>query len=399
MKLLSTPKELQKEFKRLISHYDQIYWATAWASPVDGIFEVLKNNRHKIQKIVVGIHFYQTHPNFIEEFLDDEKVRFIQQPAGTFHPKLYLFSNSVNDEWVLIVGSANFTNQAFSSNAEASLLVSQDDLNAAEVHVRAMDLLDKTFSEGTTFHSEDLENYRTIWEIQKEKIMSLSGHYGNEKRISVPIHQVPIMTRTWDEFVHGVRNEKIHGLEPRLRVMEIAKKLFARVDHFNELADDERKFIAGIPNKLGIEGAEYWPFFGSMKGAGKFKNKIGINDPLISKALDQIPVSGQITKTHYDNFVKYYTLTFNGNYIATGTRLLCMKRPDTFICFDSKNKASLCRDFGIVQSNMSFDRYWNDIVLRIYDSEWWKNPEPINETEKKISAARAAFLDSLYYEE
>ena len=94
MKLLSTPKELQKEFKRLISHYDQIYWATAWASPVDGIFEVLKNNRHKIQKIVVGIHFYQTHPNFIEAFLGDERVRFIQQPAGTFHPTLFVFQLS-----------------------------------------------------------------------------------------------------------------------------------------------------------------------------------------------------------------------------------------------------------------------------------------------------------------
>src|SRR5690606_28833925 len=103
--------ELQKEFKRLISHYDQIYWATAWASPVEDISEVLKNNRHKIQKIVVGIHFYQTHPDFIEAFLGDEKVRFIQQPAGTFHPKLYLFSNSMNEDWELVVGSANFTNQ------------------------------------------------------------------------------------------------------------------------------------------------------------------------------------------------------------------------------------------------------------------------------------------------
>ena len=57
-----------------------------------------------------------------------------------------------------------------------------------------------------------------------------------------------------------------------------------------------------------------------MKGGGIFKNKIKENDKNVSKALDQIPLSGQITKRHYDNFIKYFTQTFTGNYIATATR-------------------------------------------------------------------------------
>ena len=48
---------------------------------------------------------------------------------------------------------------------------------------------------------------------------------------------------------------------------------------------------------------------------------------------------------------------------------------------------------------MDYERYWDDIVERIYDSDWWQNPNPENENEEKVSEARAAFLDSLYYEE
>lgn len=59
----------------------------------------------------------------------------------------------------------------------------------------------------------------------------------------------------------------------------------------------------------------------------------------------------------------------------------------------------IVQPFGIVQFEMDYDRYWDDIVERIFDSDWWQNPSPKNETEDKISKARAAFLDSLYYEE
>ncbi|MDD4417118.1 MAG: phospholipase D family protein [Proteiniphilum sp.] len=398
MKLIITAKELEKEFRRLTKQYDHYYWSTAWASSGSKPFNDLLTNKRKIQKIVVGIHFYQTHPEFIEAFLNDKKVRFIQQPEGTFHPKLYLFTNKT-DKWEIILGSANFTSAAFSSNTEASLLITHKDSNSADTFNNALNLVDQCFSEGKTFSKSDLDKYRITWKNHRQKIKSLSGQYGSKKRKPKPIHEVPMVNRSWDEFITEIRNETSHGLDRRLRVIEIAKSLFDKVDHFKELTEDERKFIAGIPNKLEVDGAEDWGYFGSMKGAGIFKNKIKENDNSVSKALDQIPLSGQITKKHFDNYIKYFTQTFTGNYIATATRLLCMKRPDTFVCFDSKNRSTLCKDFGIVQSEMDYDRYWDDIVERIYDSDWWQNPDPKNETEEKISEARAAFLDSLYYEE
>ncbi|MEX1013725.1 MAG: phospholipase D family protein, partial [Candidatus Paceibacterota bacterium] len=245
MKLITTAPELEKEFKRLTNKYNEFYWATAWASASSKLFGDLISKKERIKKIAVGIHFYQTHPDFIEEFLNDNRVRFIQQPEGTFHPKLYLFVD--NDKWELIIGSANFTNEAFTRNTEASILLSSNDKQTLNTFKSAKKLVEQTWKDANVFSKKDLESYRVTWKNHRPKIKSLSGQYGSKKRKPKPIHEVPVANRSWNEFMIQVRNEFSHGLERRLRVIEIANQLFKNYNHFNDFTDDERKFIAGIP--------------------------------------------------------------------------------------------------------------------------------------------------------
>lgn len=396
MKLITTSSLLEKEFRRLTKEYSDFYWATAWAGINSKPFDDLISNQNKIKKIIVGIHFYQTHPDFIESFRLNKGVRFILQPEGTFHPKIYLFTNGER-KWEILIGSGNFTKGAFSKNREATVLISSEDDPSGDIYKNTRSLIEDIWKEATYITESQLLKYRSTWEIQKSKIKSLSGLYGSKKRQPVPIHEVRIINMDWNEFITEVKNEKKHGPVNRLKVLTKSNELFGRTNHFNELTEDERKFIAGVPNKL--DSSIDWGLFGSMQGSGVFKNKIILNDKNISNALDQIPLSGQITRTHYNNFLYSYQRTFSGNFLGTATRLLCMKRPDTFVCLDSKNKSSLCRAFGIIQSEMNYERYWDDIIERIYDSNWWLNPNPKNELEQRISNSRAAFLDSLYYQE
>ena len=185
MKLITTAEKLENEFRRLTKQYDNFFWATAWASSGAKLFNDLLTNKSKIQKMVVGIHFYQTHPDFIEAFLNDRRVRFIQQPEGTFHPKLYLFTDNANT-WELIIGSANFTAEAFSRNTEASLLLTCKDNNSSEIYKKALRLVEHSFAEGKIFNRTDLEKYRTTWNNHRQKIKSLSGQYGGKKRKTIP---------------------------------------------------------------------------------------------------------------------------------------------------------------------------------------------------------------------
>lgn len=396
MKLITTAIDLEKEFKRLMKNYNEFYWATAWAGASSALFNELTSKKDKIKEIAVGIHFYQTHPDFISEFLDNNSVRFILQPEGTYHPKVYLFYTD-QLHWELIIGSANFTKEAFTRNTEASILISNTDSNSSEILESVLQLVNDLWKNGKVFSEDDLKNYRISWLKHRPKINSLSGNYGSQNKKSKPIFEVPIMNKSWRDFMIGIRSEESNGLMMRLKVIEISNDLFNKVDHFKELSKDERRFIAGVSNKLAVEGSEYWAYFGSMRGNGEFQSRINENDIDISRALDQIPLFGQITKKHFDNFKKYFSRSISGNPIGTATRLLSMKRPDIFVCLDSKNRSALCKDFGITQSGMDLDRYWNDIVERIFDCEWWQNPTPKNAKEIKVSDARGAFLDSLYY--
>lgn len=126
MKLITNPEDLKFTFLQLMDQYSEFHWTSAWASDASKASTKLWELKHKIKTFVVGIHFNQTHPNFIEKFINIEDVKYIKQPSGTFHPKAYLFYNSDTD-WRLLIGSANFTQAAFTLNTEFVTEISSQD--------------------------------------------------------------------------------------------------------------------------------------------------------------------------------------------------------------------------------------------------------------------------------
>jgi hypothetical protein len=108
MQILTSVSEIANAFSELIERYQHVSLAVAWASEGFDGYELLIKHAEKIRCAIVGTHFYQTDPRFIEYFIDDQRVAFVQQPNGVFHPKVYLFENSGLD-YVCLLGSANFT--------------------------------------------------------------------------------------------------------------------------------------------------------------------------------------------------------------------------------------------------------------------------------------------------
>lgn len=81
-------------------------------------------------------------------------------------------------------------------------------------------------------------------------------------------------------------------------------------------------------------------------------------------------------------------------------RLLCIKRPDWFICVDSKNKTNLCKAFGISKNSLTLASYWDKIVLRVREAMWFSDKGGTHSPEvQKIKNYQVAMLDTLYYEE
>jgi HKD family nuclease len=392
--LLTTSAGMSKALRGAMRRYARFRWSVAWASAGFPLFDELLKKRDRVSQLVVGTHFYQTHPDFLEVFVDDAKVHVVLQPSGVFHPKIYLFENS-RDDWACIIGSPNFTGAAFSANVEVALHFDNTVSGANMDYDALRKVIDEHWGNGKPLTKELLDTYRSIWNRKAQLLGQLAGTYGGKP--GKPIVSVAVLKLKWSEFVSRVKSEKHHALGMRIDVLRGVRAYFRSTKHLADLGKDERRRIAGL---VGQDQGVDWGYFGSMRGAGWFWMAIDANDRNLSAALDEIPSDGLVSKGDYEAFIESFKKASPGGVrVAVATRLLCTKRPDTFVCLDNRNRAGLCKAFGITQSNMSYARYWSEIIERVRDAVWWNAPRPSDAEQEEIWMGRTAFLDALYYEE
>lgn len=398
MRFLSSPSDIAAALESQLLKCKTLRWAVAWATTGTKLYDLLLEHSGKIEQLTVGIHFYQTDPEFIEAFLSHPAAGFVMHPDGVFHPKLYFFDHG-DGRWDCVIGSPNLTRGALRTNDEAAVHVSNEDVGAAATLKDVLATLDRYRRELVPVDRERLDEYRAIWKRQQQRLASLSGRYEShsdgrttQPRARTPL-AVPLFRESWSEYFRAVRKDPHHSAEGRLAVLEAAQDLFAKHRRFADMPERDRKHIAGCARSDDLD----WLWFGSMKGAGRFSSQIGANNPGISAALDVLPARGPVSRESYESFVQIFTEAFAGAGTATATRLLAFKRPDYFVCLDSKNRRQLCQAFGVSQA-VDLSEYWDKVVARILDSNWWNAPEPSPTLERRVWACRAAFLDVRFYE-
>lgn len=137
-----------------------------------------------------------------------------------------------------------------------------------------------------------------------------------------------------------------------------------------------------------------------MKGMGDFANRIDQNDPYLAQAIDIIPRHGEVTRTQYEDFVPNFLRAFEnsarkGSY-RTASRLLAMKRPDTFLCVCGPNIDAASDTMGFAKS-LTLENYWERVVETIRLAEWYNAPQPSNR-DRELWNFRAAMLDAIFYQ-
>lgn len=393
MNIITNNKKFEKLLSKLINKYDEIHISVAWASAKTEVFNLLLKNREKLSSTTIGTHFYQTDPDVLDAFIDSNDVKFITQPSGVFHPKIYFFRNIKG--WEAIIGSANLTVGAMKNNEEMSIHISSSDNTTITVKDDIFESIKNYFQGARTITREEATAYRKIWAKQNRKLDGLSGVYGKTPSIKSPIKS-QIMSMDWDEFSSLVKKDPYHGIFERLQLLQIIRDGFNDYREYKNMPIELRKTVAGLPNNK----YEHWGWFGSMKGAGVFHSNINNNNQFISEALENIELNKNISKIDYLKFVRSFVKAFpNGrDGIGTASRLLAMKRPDIFVCIDNKNQSEMCKDFGIKVSGMNYERYWDELICRIQDSVWWQSEFPENELENDIWNGRSALLDCIFYD-
>ncbi len=399
MRLLKSSKEIGSRFLELLENCETVSFAVAWASIDFEAYEQLCKQSEKIKLAVVGTHFHQTHPEFIRSFRKHSRTRFLLNSDELFHPKAFLFEGP-GSRTSAIIGSANFTAGGFERNHELAIEFDYRDTDAAATFRSLANSFETYWNSAEAISIELLENYERQWLRRQPVLNRIAGRYGgSSNNPTKPIEKDPVQSLSWSEYVRKVRVDPEQSVVQRLSVLDAARKLFETYIHFKDMPPDQRRGIAGIQETEVVR----WKWFGSMVGSGRFKHLVIESPMLLSDALDEIPFSGRIGREQFDAFCGKFRKAleaagYSSGGVATPTRLLAMKRPDYFVCFDSANKSNLCASFGIPQARVSdLNGYWDQVVERVIDSEWWDSARPLTEEDAKIWDGRAAFLDAMYY--
>ncbi|MCW1985387.1 UNVERIFIED_ORG: HKD family nuclease [Sphingomonas sp. R1F5B] len=399
MRLIVSPSELSAVLIEQIESCEQVSFATAWASTSFDGYKALKRHEDKIATAVVGTHFYQTDPKFIEHFASHSQVRFIPATNGVFHPKVYFFEHKAG-KWACLMGSANFTAGGFEKNLEACLLITQEQDSGGKMLTDIKKTLIHYWEQGKAGHTIDLDGYERLHRRFAKKLAQAAGVFGAGEP-GLPLANIELLSMDWRAFEKQVQKRDPEGFMQRMKVLAAARLLFSGGNPFDAMTEDERCGIAGLRDI----GKVPWQYFGGMKASVHFPPIVKNNPLIFSKALDEIPLDRPVTRKDFLAYVKMFVSAFKGvdgrdigHGLGTATRLLSMKRPDTFVCLNGPNGEKLFEEFGIKLHNKDYQGYWDQIIVRIQLSEWWNAQAPKGALERQIWNGRTALIDLFFYD-
>ncbi len=239
--------------------------------------------------------------------------------------------------------------------------------------------------------------------------MSSSEHITTEATSS-PIEQIlktlldNQLNISWKEYLTAINGLPAnYKIAPSLKLLNLADGLMNQLNSgVLESTQLERYLIGGIADSKTLK--EYQldtELLGGMSSFASFK-KILKNDPAgVQKLLKIIPANGRIDGWHYMQFTDGYRQLFEANGtkqapLYPATRLLAMKRPDQFVCISPETDDSFYQTLAIKPlKKQDFTRYWDDIILTIQKTEWFKQDMPMDPSQLAIYRARVSLLERI----
>lgn len=386
---------VRRRLARYIEDYDEFHWAVAWGTQ-GTLAERLFAHRAKFKNVTFGVAFSQTDPRIVDALVGVAHGFVATKfSGGTYHPKVYGFRSG--KRVAAIVGSANFTPGGLGKNHEAAVVLTGAVDEPALAAVLALAETSAGFGQKVTLAYAAA--YRASWER--------AARLPKAPREPVPASAIAgaarLVTMDWSTYVRQVRASSHHDVGKSLELIAIARRWFSGSPSFARLSPPQRKAVAGILGEYQKDGPDLdreWGWFGSMRGMGDFANRIEENDAELAAALDGIPRSGEVTRVQYDrycaSFRKAFARSARMGGVPTATRLLAMKRPDTFLCLCAPNRVAASNALGFARTTLSLDNYWERVVEPIRLSAWYNAEKPTG-GDGELWEARVAMLDALFY--
>lgn len=389
--IITDTESLFSALQSLISWSEVVDMSFAWATSSGGQGRHWKAlNLDKVRRAVIGTAFAQTEPaTLVELGKKASRLRLMINSDGTFHPKVILGRRG--EKMRAIVGSANFTTAAYTSNTELSVLlegtVHDPQLREIETFIETL------WGRGVELSDDWLAAYTLTWQAARRQ------------KIVVPMAKLEVTSISdlnipWGKYVEII--EKQEGRQVangyRIRVagpapsyfeeLRLANEAFRREPSFAKLTKDERDLMMGI-------GKASSGLLGSMQPAGYAKGIVNQNPGQIGYVLDRLPLDGPVSLSEAAALLDELT-QLKGVKIGVATRFFSVKRPDLFVSVNNGSRPQLAAlQNGRQVTNV--ERYI-ELLTEVWATEWHRSERPADAREATLWDRRAALLDSALYE-
>jgi len=393
--LCSSPAASLAALGELFAWADELWLAYAWATSNAG------QAKHwaalplsKVKRAIIGTQFAQTEPAALRTFIDcgDGILKVVEDTGGVFHPKVVVGFRRGTVR--ALVGSSNFTSGGFGGNTELNVLMEGPATDATVGEV--VGFLNDQWTHPRAFQPDEdwLLRYERAYETRPRPKPVPRGI-----KARMLVRSVDDLDIEWKDFYSLIEQQErrtlsngyeIHVFDhpdaSYLQEIETCHESFRRHPTFAQMPLADRKYVAGFGGTSG--------YFGSMRGAGNYKNMIIERPSEIGSLLDAVREDGVPTDVELTTYLAGAT-ALHGVSFATATRLLIAKRPDRFVSVNGASRGRIKEVFGSVPATP--ERYLQ-LLKRIWAMPWFDSTEPDAAHERRVWRARVAILDAVMYD-
>jgi len=394
---------LVAEFSTMVDWSKTIDVCVAWASSSNPCHNELLAASKKVRRLVVGLHFHQTHPKFIDDWRKkpETPLRLVNDLKGIFHPKVYLFRKG--REARLLMGSANFTGPGFGGwggrdgNTECMVLL--ETTEDSKVVKQALDLVDHDWTFVTPTDSW-LSMYTSAYRRRAalRRRLSSPGSSASSSTGSSSasdFYDLAIDFQSYFDIVINAGRDRaiLRGSSMDYTLWLGALDHVHGLDGWPELQDmdlEGRKRVFGIREYPDGDHSVNLRAFGWARYAALERL---FSSRQATRCLQYIPSEGVVSRSSWKKFVTAYKQALRPTALTTASRLLMLKRPDLFASVNKRSIDGIRRTTGI--SIKDLDDYW-EAHLVIWSWPWSRSKKPKSTKRLRVWQARVALLDVLH---
>ena len=389
--MLIDQESIQQRFNENLEWATEIDLATAWATIHDGL-HALQNHTPPLKiRAVVGLWGNSTDPEALTTLAKIGELRLVDKSG--FHPKVYVFRGP--DKAVAWIGSANFTHSGFGMNEEA--------LFETRKNQEVEEWFDNLWEQCGPLDECAIDRYAETRLKNPPQPPDLLARVAGPEPLQTPLELLK-QVDDWRSFVTALEQcdrwwwsstagrwsvlDEQHSWSATIQVLRAVVR-----EDWQGFGKSAQRRLLGLTKR-----EDDWALLGRMRGPSRAA-VFGHNCEEIQNIIRHIVAADDSKFPEVASAAYEQLRNLKGIGQGIASRLLTLAKPDRFVSLNNASETRLGEFFDLTPTTLGKPKNYGQLLQRIYDQTWFREPDPRNKREETICQMRAALLDCFVYDD